>query len=71
MLAVAREKLPAGTQLYLADMTSFRLDASFDVVVCAYQGINHLLSLPAWQAASTVPATTSTAVACSSSTSPR
>jgi len=49
MLALAREKLPGGTRLYLADMTSFRLDASFDVIVCAYQGLNHLLSLAAWQ----------------------
>jgi SAM-dependent methyltransferase len=49
MLAVARERLPGGTRLYLADMTSFRLDASFDVIVCAYQGINHLLSLAAWE----------------------
>ena len=49
MLAMAREKLPSGTQLYLADMTSFRLKARFDVVVCAYQGINHLLSLAAWE----------------------
>jgi SAM-dependent methyltransferase len=49
MLAVAQEKLPSGTALYLADMTSFRLGASFDVIVCAYQGINHLLSLAAWK----------------------
>jgi SAM-dependent methyltransferase len=49
MLAVAREKLPGPTRLYLADMTSFRLDARFDVVVCAYQGLNHLLSLAAWK----------------------
>jgi SAM-dependent methyltransferase len=49
MLAVAREKLPGQTPLYLADMTSFRLDARFDVIVCAYQGINHLLRLNAWQ----------------------
>ena len=49
MLAMAREKLPGGTQLYLADMTSFQLDARFDVIVCAYQGINHLLSLAAWE----------------------
>jgi len=49
MLAVARTKLPGGTELYLADMTSFRLDASFDVIVCAYQGLNHLLTLAAWQ----------------------
>jgi SAM-dependent methyltransferase len=48
MLAVAREKLPARTSLYLADMTSFRLNAKFDAVVCAYQGLNHLLSLAAW-----------------------
>jgi len=49
MLAVARAKLPAGTPLYQADMTSFSLDARFDAVVCAYQGINHLLSFPAWE----------------------
>jgi len=49
MLAVAREKLPRGTPLYLADMTSFRLDATFDVIVCAYQGVNHLLSPCAWK----------------------
>jgi SAM-dependent methyltransferase len=48
MLDVARQKLPHGTPLYLADMTCFRLNVKFDAVVCAYQGINHLLSLPAW-----------------------
>jgi len=48
MLAVARKKLPPRTPLYLADMTSFRLNVTFDAIVCAYQGINHLLSLPAW-----------------------
>jgi SAM-dependent methyltransferase len=48
MLAVAHEKLPGRTPLYLADMTSFRLDTGFDAVVCAYQGVNHLLSLAAW-----------------------
>jgi SAM-dependent methyltransferase len=49
MLAVAREKLPGRTPLYLADMASFRLDTTFDAIVCAYQGINHLLSLRAWK----------------------
>ena len=49
MLAIARDKLPGRTQLYLADMASFRLNAGFDVIVCAYQGLNHLLSLAAWQ----------------------
>lgn len=51
MLAVARRKLPVRTPLYLADMASFRLGVTFDVIVCAYQGINHLLSLSAWQSA--------------------
>lgn len=49
MLAVARAKLPGGTPLYQADMTCFRLGARFDAVVCSYQGINHLLSFPAWE----------------------
>jgi len=49
MLAVARGKLPAGTPLYLADMTRFGLGARFDAVVCAYQGVNHLLRFPAWE----------------------
>jgi SAM-dependent methyltransferase len=49
MLAVAREKLPEGTPLYLADMACFKLDVKFDAVVCAYQGVNHLLGFPAWK----------------------
>jgi SAM-dependent methyltransferase len=49
MLAVARRKLPAGTPLYLADMTDFALPATFDTVICVYQGINHLLGFPAWE----------------------
>jgi SAM-dependent methyltransferase len=49
MLAVARGKLPGGTPLYHADMTRFRLGARFDAIVCAYQGVNHLLSLSAWR----------------------
>ncbi len=49
MLAVAREKLPEGTPLYLADMARFELDVKFDAVVCAYQGVNHLLGCPSWK----------------------
>jgi SAM-dependent methyltransferase len=49
MLAVARGKLLGGTPLYQADMTRFRLSARFDAIVSAYQGVNHLLSLSAWQ----------------------
>ncbi len=49
MLAVAREKLPEGTPLYLADMTSFELNTAFDAVVCVYHGINHLLDFSDWE----------------------
>ena len=49
MLAVAREKLPAGTPLYVADMSSFELGMKFDAIICVYHGINHLLGFPAWE----------------------
>ncbi len=49
MLAVAREKLPPGIPLHLADMSSFELNAKFDAVVCVYHGINHLLSFADWK----------------------
>jgi SAM-dependent methyltransferase len=49
MLAIAREKLPAGTALYQADMSDFRLDTKFDAIICVYHGINHLLSFSAWR----------------------
>jgi len=49
MLAVARKKLPAGIPLHLADMSSFELNAKFDVVICIYHGINHLLSFSGWK----------------------
>jgi SAM-dependent methyltransferase len=49
MLAVAREKLPPGTPLYLADMSRFELSTRFDAVICVYHGINHLLSFAAWE----------------------
>lgn len=49
MLAVAREKLPEGTPLYLADMSSFELGTTFDVIFCVYHGINHLLDFSDWE----------------------
>jgi cyclopropane fatty-acyl-phospholipid synthase-like methyltransferase len=50
MLAVAREKLPERTPLYLADMSSFKLETTFDTIVCVYHGINHLLDFSDWKA---------------------
>jgi SAM-dependent methyltransferase len=49
MLAVAREKLPGGTPLYLADMSSFDLGTTFDAIICVYHGINHLLDFSGWE----------------------
>jgi SAM-dependent methyltransferase len=49
MLAVASKKLPEGTPLHLADMSSFKLDVKFDAIICVYHGINHLLSFSAWE----------------------
>ena len=49
MLAVAREKLPEGTPLSLADMSSFKLETTFDAIVCVYHGINHLLDFSDWE----------------------
>jgi SAM-dependent methyltransferase len=49
MLAVARTKLPEGTPLYQADMSGFRLDATFDAIICVYHGVNHLLGFAAWE----------------------
>jgi SAM-dependent methyltransferase len=49
MLAVAREKLSEGTPLYLADMSNFKLETTFDAIVCVYHGINHLLSFSYWE----------------------
>jgi SAM-dependent methyltransferase len=49
MLAIAREKLPGGTPLYLADMSRFELSVTFDAIVCVYHGINHLLDFSEWE----------------------
>jgi SAM-dependent methyltransferase len=49
MLAIAREKLPADTPLHLADMSSFQVGAKFDVIICVYHGINHLLGFASWK----------------------
>lgn len=48
MLQVAREKLP-NVRLIQADMTVFALDEQFDVVLCVYDSINHLLEFAQWK----------------------
>lgn len=49
MLAVAAEKVPKA-RLVQGDMTEVRLEERFDVVLCLYDSINHLLAFPRWEA---------------------
>jgi SAM-dependent methyltransferase len=48
MLAVARDKVP-GARLVEADMKQFSLEDTFDVVVCIFDSLNHLLTFAEWQ----------------------
>jgi SAM-dependent methyltransferase len=49
MLAVAARKVP-GVRLFRADMTRVSLGETYDVVLCVYDSINHLLAFEEWQA---------------------
>jgi predicted TPR repeat methyltransferase len=48
MLAIAREKVPTA-RLIEGDMESFSLDQRFDVVICVFDSLNHLLTFDAWK----------------------
>ena len=47
MLEVAAAKVP-GTQLVEGDMSSFDLGRRFDVIVCVFDSVNHLLDVDSW-----------------------
>jgi SAM-dependent methyltransferase len=49
MLAIAADRVPAA-RLVRADMTGFRLAATFDVVICVFDTLNHLPAFDAWLA---------------------
>jgi SAM-dependent methyltransferase len=49
MLEIAAEKLPE-VRLVHGDMTQTQLDEKFDVVLCVYDSINHLLDFAEWEA---------------------
>jgi SAM-dependent methyltransferase len=49
MLAIADQKVPGAT-LIQGDMTKVSLDQTFDVVLCVYDSINHLLKFADWEA---------------------
>jgi SAM-dependent methyltransferase len=48
MLERARVKVPRA-ELFQGDMATFTLGARFDVVICVFDSLNHLLTLDAWQ----------------------
>lgn len=47
MLRIARQKLPE-VEFYKRDMAGFRLDRTFDAVICPYDSINHLVTFGGW-----------------------
>jgi SAM-dependent methyltransferase len=49
MLAIAAAKVP-GVRLIEADMTRFELNERFDVVLCIFDSINHLVEFADWEA---------------------
>jgi SAM-dependent methyltransferase len=48
MLAVARQKLPH-VRFYQADMVTFNLGKKFDVIICVFDSLNHVLQSADWQ----------------------
>jgi len=49
MLSIAAEKVPEARLIH-ADMTAVSLGETFDVVLCLYDSINHLLEFAQWEA---------------------
>jgi len=47
MLSIAKKKIKKGN-FYHKDMTSFSLNKKFDVILCIYDSINHLLKFSDW-----------------------
>jgi SAM-dependent methyltransferase len=48
MLAIARKKLPH-VRFYRKDMVRFELATKFDVIICVFDSINHVLKFGNWQ----------------------
>ena len=48
MLAIARKKLPH-VPVYRKDMVRFELAVKFDVIICVFDSINHVLKFTDWQ----------------------
>jgi SAM-dependent methyltransferase len=48
MLAIARKKLPQ-VRFYRQDMVRFDFGTKFDVIICVFDSINHVLKFTDWQ----------------------
>jgi SAM-dependent methyltransferase len=48
MLSIARKKLPR-VRFYRRDMVRFDLGKKFDVIICVFDSINHVLKFAEWQ----------------------
>src|SRR5215471_2483290 len=48
MLSVARKKLPE-TPFYQASLATFEVARKFDVIICVFDSINHVLSFADWR----------------------
>ena len=48
MLSIARKKLPH-VRLYRKDMVRFDLGTKFDVIICVFDSINHVLRFADWK----------------------
>lgn len=48
MLAKAGKKLPKA-KFYLQNMAGFRVDEKYDVILCLFDSINHLLTFKEWE----------------------
>lgn len=48
MLKVARKKLP-NAEFFQANMANFSLEQQFNVILCIYDSINHLIHFSEWQ----------------------
>jgi len=48
MLSLAEKKVPSG-KFSQQDMTKFKINQKFDVILCVFDSINHLLKFSDWQ----------------------
>ena len=48
MIEVAQKKLP-NIEMHVADMTSFKLNKKYDVIICVFDSVNHLATFEDWE----------------------